>query len=275
MKTMTSLITEALGTGTLPERSGPLTFACAGLNDCTASVARRGDRCQRCVEEMPRRTRATMIATARRSVSPDGSLDWCRPGDPSYVKATAKARAALSRVKPAERPGAEEFIDQAAWKRVNRGILLLGPTGLGKSKILASVALRILRDAEVMDPRTPEKHKTFRFMTSLRYVNGMALARAHREQRLGDVDVLFHMAREASLLFLDELGYEDDRIDPTLLRDLLRARYEPVYRPTIVASGATLEELHERYGEAAIRTIWERGKLIDLHPPRASALRAV
>jgi DNA replication protein DnaC len=78
---------------------------------------------------------------------------------------------------------------------------------------------------------------------------------------------LYHDACDASLLLLDETGYEETKSDGTLIRDILRMRYEvPFYRPTVMASGATVAELNNRYGEAAMSTVWERGIIIDLHP---------
>lgn len=237
------------------------TFSCAGLESCVERVAERRGICSTCIVEQPRRARAERIGKLRETLSPGGMYDFCKPGDKAYVKATTLARAAAMKLDNDHRGPARALIEKAAWKRDAGGVLLLGPTGYGKSKVMVALALRILVAAE--DEQSDAS--MFDFATRIRYVNGIRLARDARAQKLGAVDAAFQDARGASLLLLDEVGFEGT-IDPVLVRDLIRDRYEP-YRPTILASGATLAELNKRYGEAAIRTIWERGHLIDLHPP--------
>lgn len=255
------------GGGVLPAPSGTR-FACAGIEGCAEPVTTREGLCPRCAVELPRRARAERIANVREALSPGGIHDFCKPGHPLYVKTTALAREAAARLDAEHRGAALAVIEKAAWLRETGGIAILGPTGIGKSKVLVAVGLRIIAAAE----ERQSDAAMFSFATGIRYVNGIKLARDARASKLGAVDAAFQAARNASLLLFDEVGFEDGRIDPLLVRDVLRDRYEP-YKPTILASGATLEALNDRYGAAAIRGIWERGHLVDLHNPNARAAR--
>ncbi len=243
-----------------------ITYPCVGLADCSTRFKVRNKRCDHCIAEEPKRRRQDAIAAARATISPDGDLDFCVPGNPVYRQTTAMALRAAQQLEGDRAKVACSVIGGAAWNRQANGILILGPTGYGKSKVLTAIGLRILAAASA--PNIDEV--SFNFAAGIRYVSGMRMVRAARERKLGVVDAMFRMAERATLLLFDEFGFEDERVDPTLVRDLLRARYEPKYRPTIAASGAPLEDLNLRYGEATMRTIWSRGQLIELPKVTAS-----
>jgi DNA replication protein DnaC len=143
------------------------------------------------------------------------------------------------------------------------GALVVGPRRIGKSKLLSAIGLQLLEQASKLDAA----EKLVRLVMDMRFINGIALARAAMDSGGWKNSTLYHDACDASLLLLDETGYEETKSDGTLIRDILRMRYEvPFYRPTVMASGATVAELNNRYGEAAMSTVWERGIIIDLHP---------
>jgi DNA replication protein DnaC len=145
--------------------------------------------------------------------------------------------------------------------------LIVGPRRIGKSKLLTAIGLQLLERAADLD--APEG--LVRLASGIRCINGIALSRAAMDSGGWRNSQLYHEACSATLLLLDETGYEDQKSDATLIRDILRMRYEvPSYRPTVMASGAILEELNDRYGEAAISTVWERGILVNLHPTNLS-----
>jgi hypothetical protein len=100
-------------------------------------------------------------------------------------------------------------------------------------------------------------------------VSALDIGRARSQSRFEEPEIV-RMAKGATLLLLDEVGYEEDRFDPHAIRDVLRARFDPVWKPTIAASGKTWAELSERYGEPTLRTLTCKGALMDLHPRKAA-----
>jgi hypothetical protein len=246
------------------ELSREIDYACSGIERCVERVPVRGAVCSLCEIEIPRRGKRRMFVAAYDTLNPEGAFDWCVPGHELYLKTTARARSAALRLPVQNRAMARAFIESAAWQRDSGSALFLGPTGIGKSRVLIAIGLRVLRLAETAEDSTAQK-----FAAGIRYIDAMEMARAIRERKIGTVDHLYRMACDATLLLLDEVGFEDGKLDPVLVRDLLRARYRMSLRKpgtaTIMASGATLKDLNIDYGEASIRTVWERGALIDLH----------
>lgn len=242
----------------------PPVHRCVGRMGCPAYVTRRGATCPTCEAGLQVDHRRTLLAPAQSSLAGAG---WCQPGNPDYQHSTRKIRAIAGALADADERQLCERLIEGAWHRDFGGVLLLGPTGIGKSRVLAAIGTRILGAAEAgILASNPD---AFRFACGIRYMHGAELARAREEHRLGGGEPpLLAEARRATLLLLDEVGFEDQGRDPGMIRELLRYRYEHklIYRPTILASGATLAELHHDYGEAAIRLVHERGRLIDLHP---------
>lgn len=241
----------------------PIIYRCIGRMGCDAVVATRNSVCHLCEKEMSVECRRSLLAPAQASLA---GAAWCHANNPEYQRATRKIRAAVAALANVdERQFGERLID-GAWHRDYGGVLLLGPTGIGKSRVLAAIGARILSAAET--GILSSNVEAFKFACGIRYMHGVELARAREEHRLGGGEPpLLAEARRATLLLLDEVGFEDQGRDPGMVRDLLRYRYEHklIYRPTILASGSTLTDLHRDYGEAAIRLIHERGHLLDLH----------
>lgn len=238
---------------------------------CGTAVPRRGAWCDVCGEAARRRARELDVADARESISPGGAAAWCRAGDPQYAAAIAKGVSAA----PPERA---ELLTRAAWKRDTGSMLLLGPTDYGKTRVLCAIGNRVLDYAvklasskpPVEDRAEHEKKalEVMRFARGVRYMSALDLGRARSESRWQKPEIV-RAASTATLLLLDEFGWEEQRFDPHAVRDVLRARFDPVWKPTIVASGETYAKLAARYGEPTLRLVTCKGVLIDLHPKGA------
>lgn len=261
--------------------SGPLIlgeFLCvgAGIYGCSAKSAQRSWYCPACSARANREIREQLLAQAKQSLSPDGVLDWCVLENPKYLKATRRIREALSKKtdefydkdNQREAEHFERLANRAALPTATLGALIVGERRIGKSKLLTAIGLTLYRYALTVDRDTmtvEAYEKLMRLVSGLRFVNGIALARAAMDSGGWKNSALYHEACNASLLLLDETGFEETKSDGTLIRDLLRMRYEPSYRPTVMVSAATIAELNDRYGEGAMSTVWERGLLVDLH----------
>ncbi|WP_437309944.1 ATP-binding protein [Sorangium sp. So ce388] len=236
-------------------------FRCAG--GCNQQVSRRGEYCSPCAEEDRRRQRLSLLAEAYESVSRVGStagsansLAWCRVGAPEYAEATQRARDAAKRAASPE--VALNLIERAGWNRKTGNVLLVGPKRIGKSKAAIACAHRILDIAL----RGGLDADAFRFARGIRVVSGLKLGRARRETRLGELAELERISQCATLLILDEVGFEED---PAVIRDVIYDRCEDRGRPTFITSGRTIAELEERYGPPTIDRLEEQGVIIDLH----------
>lgn len=239
------------------EPAVPAVQRCQG--GCGEPVARRGGWCPPCGEQWRRRAREIDVSPARETFSPGGALDWCRAGDPRYAAATAKALANVPREMA-------RLVTHAAWKRETGSMLILGPTDYGKTRILAAIGHRVLDYAVKVGWSQPE---ITRFARGVRYVSALDIGRARSQSKFEEPEIV-RTAKGATLLLLDEVGYEEDRFDPHALRDILRSRFDPTWKPTIVASGKTWAELSDRYGEPTLRTLTCKGVLMDLHPRKAA-----
>jgi DNA replication protein DnaC len=256
-KRLVELLADAGFDPTVPPPEASRTCA----SGCGASVARRGDYCDGCAALGRFRHRSMALERAYASVSAGGKMTFCRPGWPEYEAATRKAREAAARLpEPTARERAIEVIDGALWKRTHGNMTILGPTGYGKSKVLRAIGLRVI-DLALYGEVDKDRHD---FARRVRYAYGLDLARARAASKLGEEPAAFAEARAASLLLLDEIGFEDQRTDPVAIRDLVYWRYDNGL-PTVVTSGSKIAELEARYGEATMRRLWEGGRLVDLH----------
>jgi DNA replication protein DnaC len=271
------------GDGALVVRESPCVGA--GLYGCMAKSKARSWYCSACAERVARDARTRHLADARESISPNGALDWCTPQNPQWQQATQKLRTlAEERARGIEEEMGGRTDDYASIQfaraqslrvvarearlpTATQGALIIGPRRIGKSKVLSAIGLALCERAKSVN--APEG--LVRLVSGMRFINGVALSRAAMDSGGWKNSPLYHVACSATLLLLDEAGYEDQKSDPTLVRDILRIRYEvPSYRPTVMASGATIDALNDRYGEAAISTVWERGLLMNLHPSTPS-----
>lgn len=136
------------------------------------------------------------------------------------------------------------------WRWGHGNLLLLGPTGTGKTTACA-VLFRLLLAQGVRDGGPAWENA--RFMAWFRADD---LAEAKREWPLGKGEAPDLMrASRARLLVLDDAGWDRD---PSACSVVLAARYEAAL-PTILTSGKTEHELIGHYGAAVVRRMTETG----------------
>ncbi len=238
--------------------AGPIAFFCAG--NCGKDVAARGGYCAECGAEDRRRVQAMFLAGARESLSPNGALDWCRVANDKYIKGTVRALALAKTCASARR--AVELIQSAFWKLEHGNLLFIGPKRIGKTNTAIAIGHKML-DAATSKPM---RREVFEFIAGIRFVTGIELGRARTESKMGDEPAIVRRAKNATLLILDEIGFEDDKMDPHAVRDVVFHRYRfGNQRPSIVTSGATKEQLALRYGASMVERLTDLGELIDLH----------
>lgn len=222
----------------------PVVFRCDG--GCGAAVSARGHWCRSCAADGPRRARRFALRSAFTSIDPGGVLGWCRAGTPEYVAATSRARERSS-----DSPGKLKLFADADWPLSRGGLLILGPTGFGKTRLLVAIAHHLL-DAGVAGALGPED---FKAAQRARLASGLELAKARSDrERFGGEPHALHEAKEASILFLDEIGFEDQR--DSVIREIVDYRNFR-QRPTLATTGKTLDELDALYGAATRRRIYE------------------
>lgn len=144
--------------------------------------------------------------------------------------------------------------------------LVCGPTGAGKTVSCAALIHRILDRARDHGATTTD----FDFARRIRFVDASDLARARRESKLGEEPELLIEAGRASLLVIDEMGFEPWHSErDRALFDVLNERYSHGGY-TIVTTGRTAQEFKARYGAAMVRRIvdGDRGFVLDLFGAR-------
>jgi DNA replication protein DnaC len=202
--------------------------------------------CERNLELQESRSvrRQQVDATIERIV-PEG-MRWARLGTPEWGKVEAKER----------RVG--EFVRR--WNRDAGSVLILGPTGVGKTAAAIALMLRILNRAG----KPEESERNVRWALGMKFVDASELVVARRNSKLGDEAGLVEQAKRASLLVLDELGFETFSQVPY---EVVNARYLSG-APTIITSGLQSSkrgnEFANRYGAAFMRRITDRGGVINL-----------
>ncbi len=222
-------------------------FTCAGLEGCVERVFVRGGKCPRCTVELPRQLRRQLAEAALESVSPGGCRDEIRAGTKLYETTTRRIRAALPHLHRLGGYTPAEFQK-------------LGPTGIGKSKVLVALAHQLI------DTGLEGSTAAMKRGAGVRYINLHLLSEEQRAHNAGGGKGWLPKvtgAVAASELFADEVGFEGNTF---LMKYMLRARYEArAWGPVYVASNAPdVDTLNGTYGENNIRTIWEHGLVIDL-----------
>jgi hypothetical protein len=193
---------------------------------CGTEVHIRSELCAGCAAEARLAVRQMVLAKAWRSLP-----DW--------------PHAEIGPTCPAHR---DLLAAVATWGRAKGHVLLLGRTGAGKSTSAVAGAKRILRRAEANDLPADE----MAFAVGLRFVAAPDLVADVKNHPLGSKAEapLFQKAERASLLILDEVGFEP--VDPnhrTVAR-LLERRYNTASKRTWVTSGLTADQFADRYGVA-------------------------
>lgn len=180
----------------------------------------------------------SVVAYGLRSVPP---WEWARVDGADFRRVVA---APLRRV-------AEK------WQPAHGSLVLFGATGTGKTATTIALAHRLAGEARqaqsVADPQV-------QLVRGICWISALELATARRGHPLGRGEAPeIEAARSATILVLDELGYErHDERDPWLL-ELVDSRYRRA-APTVLTSGRSRDELEQRYGAACMRRLVERGR---------------
>lgn len=173
------------------------------------------------------------------------------------------ATATVLGARVANTPAGQQLLKAAsAWRPGAGNLLLLGPTGVGKSTV-AAVLFRRLLGAGIR-----EGGAAFRLAESLHWYSAESLSLARRLHPLGQgepPDVM--SAMHGQFLVLDDLGWDRD---VQAVSDVLAVRYERGL-PTVITSGKTPGELTAQYGAAVVRRVREAGgpnrdTIVDLFP---------
>jgi DNA replication protein DnaC len=142
---------------------------------------------------------------------------------------------------------------------VHGSALLLGPSGCGKTLATNALLFRLAATA-----RGDRSGQAVEGLARSLWTTAHELTRARREHQLGRGEAqLVDRARYASVLFLDEIGFEPS---DTIIFDLIDWRYAK-RRPTIATSGLRRADFALKYGDAMFRRLIGEGSgtLIDVH----------
>lgn len=140
------------------------------------------------------------------------------------------------------------LVDAASTWAADRGLILMGPTGAGKSTVAAWLFHRIVR--------TGVRHGGLAWHRAqgVRWLAAVELERARAEHPLGKGEAPeIRQAQSASVLFLDDAG--QDR-KTKAVEDVIAARYEGGL-VTVVTTNLTREGMTEHYGAVTARKIRE------------------
>ncbi|HET9930835.1 MAG TPA: hypothetical protein VFQ35_09120 [Polyangiaceae bacterium] len=140
-----------------------------------------------------------------------------------------------------------------------QSMLVLGPTGSGKSSGIVARLYRELERLTALVQETGEAH-TFDFA----YTTGLDLSGCRRRSKIGaEATLISHLASKR-LIIIDEVGFEPPGEELLAVID----RHYIGGGTIVVCSGLTLEAFDARYGGALRRRIVERGMLLNGHPAR-------
>lgn len=147
-------------------------------------------------------------------------------------------------------------------------MLLIGPTGCGKTLTAVALARRWLRAQYVRVYSLDEPQDRISRIPKPVWQNVSALAKLNMRHPLGagEPEEITAVV-DAPFAVLDEFGWETSR--DTTFREVLAERNFRG-RPTIATSGFTKQQIQERYGDAVVRRLnelrGEKTKTINLHP---------
>lgn len=137
------------------------------------------------------------------------------------------------------------------WTPASHSLALVGPTRTGKTTAAGLLFRKHLaKAARAGGGQWWEARR-------MRWAHAARLAKAYRTHRLGSEPPIVEEACSASILVLDDLGWDRDG-DNATVGNVLNARYESEL-PTIITSGLTQDELLEHYGDAVFRKVFDAG----------------
>ena len=201
-------------------------------NGCEERVAERGDSCPSCRESYSRGLRRDHLQPAAESLP----IGW-EHADLSKLTRIDRRIATAAR----------------AWSRDRGNLLLCGPTGAGKTTAAIAIGRRVVSQAEARALPPAD----MAFAAGLRFMSWLEIVENDRGHRFGGGEdcPAMRVAKAATLLILDEVGFEDDARPVLLLRGLTDARGRDARKRLIATTGRSREELVRRYDAAIVRKL--------------------
>lgn len=189
---------------------------------------------------------------------PDG-MDWCRRKDDKWKE---KVKGVTVHGADGFKQTIQEFA--AKWNRDVGSVVLHGKTGVGKTITALAIMHRVLDAARDL-PEDQMSIRDMRWAAGSAFVSAPTLAVAWRNCALGEEPDIVQLAKRATLLVLDEVGYEYFNPEQsTTLFEVLDHRYLQKGRPTIITTELTEQQLMARYRPAMYRRIRDIGAAKEL-----------
>jgi DNA replication protein DnaC len=161
-----------------------------------------------------------------------------------------------------------------SWSRTTMlSVLITGLPGEGKTLPVAARIRALANEAVEEYANGKGASELFDWVSGVYFVRAYDLAEASHEYKAGCPEI--ERAKRATLLVIDDLGLEragHEQVFMNVVDHRIGARL-----PTWATSGFSVDALTERYSQAFVRRICERGtgKLIDLFRASARKLEAV
>jgi len=155
-----------------------------------------------------------------------------------------------------------EGVAKSYTPKAHGGMLVLGPTGIGKSVAGVAVLRRLLAIVPSRYNEMDDYEARLKPKPSLAYCRALDLPNARLQQSLGHGEaVLVDRAKDVDFLVLDDVGWESPRAGADdVVVEVISTRYD-LGKPTYVTSGQRRQPFIDRYGEVVMRKITDAGGL--------------